>query len=64
MVQALFWIWLAGALGFAAASLAGAERDREAGWTLAVLAWIFWPLVLVGTAIYVIWEKFCGRRGR
>lgn len=43
---------------FASASLAGGERDREASWRLAVLAWIFWPVVLAGSAIYAAWEKF------
>jgi hypothetical protein len=60
LVQALFWIWLAGALVFASASLMGGG-DREGRWALAVLAWIFWPVVLVGTVAYVVWEKF-GRR--
>lgn len=48
---------------FASATLLGGERD-ERGWTLAVLAWIFWPVVLAGTAIYVVWEKFGGRSDR
>jgi hypothetical protein len=61
LVQALFWIWLAGALLFASATLVGATRDSEGSWTLAVLAWIFWPVVLVGVALYVAWERL-GRR--
>jgi hypothetical protein len=61
LVQTLFWIWLAGALLFASATLVGAERDREGRWALAVLAWIFWPIVVVGMALYVAWERLFRR---